>query len=225
MCQVRAWVPAALMRSVRRRMRILLRRALILVSPFLVTPCYAQLLNPSDRPSPLVPYTNCPLSNGLASVSVERAPHLPMARPVETPSGTRRVSVADGYRVILAFPNTDPFVNLKIEVSVAGHYAEDKRVVLEEMQAYAADDVKLHVQLERSERSGVDIAAVNRAVIESGVLSIYSLFDDKESMIVTAYVLNQLPTRRAFQDMDSYKKLRDTFVGDYIQCMAAIRRE
>src|SRR5258706_983410 len=113
------------MRSVRRRMRILLRRALILVSPFLVTPCYAQLLNPSDRPSPLVPYTNCPLSNGLASVSVERAPHLPMARPVETPPGTRRVSVADGHRVIFAFPHTAPFWNLNIQVSLAGHSPED----------------------------------------------------------------------------------------------------
>src|SRR5258706_13400174 len=116
MCQVRAWVPAALMRSVRRRMRILLRRALILVSPFLVTPCYAQLLNPSDRPSPLVPYTNCPLSNGLASVSVERAPHLPMARPVETPAGPRRLSVADGYSVVLAVPNTGACVKHNIEV-------------------------------------------------------------------------------------------------------------
>src|SRR5258706_15462400 len=147
MCQVRAWVPAALMRSVRRRMRILLRRALILVSPFLVTPCYAQLLNPSDRPSPLVPYTNCPLSNGLASVSVERAPHLPMARPVETPSGTRGVSVADGYRVILAFPNTDPFVNLKIEISVAGGVVGEKNVGPGGGPAYAGDAAKNHLQM------------------------------------------------------------------------------
>src|SRR5258706_3927048 len=116
------------MRSVRRRMRILLRRALILVSPFLVTPCYAQLLNPSDRPSPLVPYTNCPLSNGVASVSVERAPHLPMARPVETPSGTTRVSAADGYRVIFALPNTEPVVYLKIADSVSVHYAEEQHM-------------------------------------------------------------------------------------------------
>ena len=89
----------------------------------------------------------------------------------------------------------------------------------------AADVVNPNVQLERSERSGVDIAALNKPIIDSGVMSVYSLFDDKEDMIVTAYVLNQLPERRAFQDMDHYKKLRDTFVQDYIQCMATNRRK
>ena len=158
-------------------------------------------------------------------MSVDRAPHLPMARPVETPSGTKRVSVADGYRVILAFPNTDPFVNLKIEVSVPGLYAEDKGVVLEEMKAMVASSGDPNVRLERSTRSGVAIASLNRQTLEGGVIGVYSLFDDAESMIVTVYVLNQLPERRAYQDMDGYKKLRDTFLAEYIQCMATNRRK
>jgi len=206
-------------------MRTILRFALILASPFLATPSLAQLLDPSDQPSRLVPYTSCTLSGGLAPISVDRAPHLPMARPVETPSGTKRVSVADGYRVMLAFPNTDPFVNLKIEVSVAGRYAEDKGVVLEQMQAMAADSGDPNVRLERSVRNGVDIASLNRSALEGGVIGIYSLFDDAESMIVTAYVLNQLPGRRAYKDMDGYKKLRDAFLQEYIKCMAANRRK
>ena len=158
-------------------------------------------------------------------MSAERAPHLPMARPVETPSGTKHVSVADGYRVILAFPNTDPFVNLKIEVSVAGLYAEDKNVVLEEMQAMVAASGDPKLRLERRTRRGVEVASLNRSKLEGGVIGIYALFDDAESMIVTAYVLNQLSERRAYQDMEGYKKMRDTFVEEYIQCMATNRRK
>jgi hypothetical protein len=185
----------------------------------------SQLLDPSRQPSQLVPYTRCTLSGGLIPVSVERAPNLPMARSVETVSGTKRVSVADGYRVILAFPNTDPFVNLKIEVSVAGLYANDKQAVLEQMQALAASAKGVSMSVERSTLNGIEVAALNNPTVDSSIISFYSLFDDAESMIATAYILNQLPERRAFRDMLGYKTLRDAFIQDYTQCMAKNRRK
>jgi hypothetical protein len=148
-----------------------------------------------------------------------------MARPADSPNGKRLVSVADAYRVILAFPNTDPFVNLKIEVSVAGRYSEDKRAVLEQMQDFAASAKGVTVSLERSTRNGVDIAGLNNPSIESSQISLYSLFDDKETLIVTAYILNQVPERRAFKDMAAYKRLRDAFLQEYAQCMATNRRK
>jgi hypothetical protein len=185
----------------------------------------AQLLDPARLPSKLLPYTQCSFSGGLASVSTERAPNLPMARPVETPSGTKRVSVADGYRAILAFPNTDPFINLKIEVSVAGRYAEDKRTVLEQMQAFADGAKGIKMSVERSTLNGVDVAGLNNPSIQSNQISLYSLFDDKETMIVTAYILNQVAERRAFKDMASYRKLRDAFIKEYTLCMAKNRRK
>ncbi len=199
---------------------------LVLLSALLaVRPSSSQLLDPSRQPSRLGPYTQCSFGGGLAPVFTERAPNLPMARPVNTPSGQKRVSVADGYRVILAFPNTDPFVNLKIEVSVAGRYTEDKKAVLEQMQAFANSANGVSMTVERSTLNGVDVAGLNNPSIQSSQISFYSLFDDKETMIVTAYILNQGPERRAFNDLASYKKLRNAFIQEYTQCMARNRRK
>ena len=197
----------------------------LLASLLVTAPSRSQLLDPARQPSRLVPYTRCSFSGGLVPVAIDRAPNLPMARPADSPNGTRRVSVADAYRVILAFPNTDPFVNLKIEVSVTGRYSEDKRAVLEQMQDFAASAKGVTVSLERSTRNGVDIAGLNNPTIDSSQVSLYSLFDDKETLIVTAYILNQDPERRAFKDLAAYKKLRDAFLQEYVQCMAANRRK
>jgi hypothetical protein len=185
----------------------------------------SQLLDPSRQPSRLIPYTRCSFTGGLVPISVDRAPNLPMARPVETASGTKRVSVADGYRVMLAFPNTDPFVNLKIEVSVAGLYANDKQTVLEQMQVFAASAKGVSMSVERSSLNGVEVAALNNPTIDSSIISFYSLFDDTENVIATAYILNQLPEKRAFRDMSSYKSLRDAFIQDYTQCMGKNRHK
>src|SRR5882757_6095669 len=150
-----------------------LGRMILLTSLLAAATASSQLLDPSGQPSRLVPYTRCSFAGGLAPVSVDRAPNLPMARPVETASGTKRVSVADGYRVMLAFPNTDPFVNLKIEASVAGLYANDKQTVLEQMQAFAASAKGVSMSVERSTLNGVEIAALNNPTIDSSVISFY----------------------------------------------------
>jgi len=199
------------------------RIATLLVLPLLAGSAYAQLLSPSQQTSRLLPYTTCNFSGGLASTSVDRAPNLPMARSVETTSGPKRVSVADGYRLMLAYPNTDPFVNLKVEVSVPGQYASDKRAVIEQMETMAAGARGVSMKVERSTTNGVEVAALNNPTLEASGLSFYSLFDDRREMIVTAYILNQRPERRAFQDMASYKKLKDAFVAEYVQCMAKNR--
>jgi hypothetical protein len=182
-------------------------------------PALPQLLDPSRQPSRLLPYTRCELSGGLAPTIVERAASLPMARPVETSRGQKRVSVADGYRMILAYPNTDPFVNLKIELSVDGQYAADKQTVLEQMQNMSATSRGVAVNLERSVAGGVDIAALNNPGLEGAALSFYTFFDDAKEVIVTAYVLNQLPARRAFQTVAEYQRLRDKFVSEFAACL------
>lgn len=181
------------------------------------------LVAPSAQPqllqSRLLPYTRCPLSGGLDSTLVERASGLPMARPVETGTGEKRVSVADGYRVILAFPNTDPFVNLKVELSMAGRYGADKQIVLEQMQHMSATARGAVVKLERRATGGVDVAALNNPGLEGTGLGLYTFFVDAKNIIVTAYLLNQVPDRRAFQSVAEYQSLRDRFVNDLVTCL------
>jgi hypothetical protein len=183
----------------------------------------AQFLDSSQQPSELLPYTQCRLEGGLAPIAVERAPNLPMARPIDTSSGRKTVSVADGYRVMLAFPNTDPFVNLKIERSALGQYSSDKEGVLEQMQYMSANAANGATEFKRSVKRGIDVAELNRPDFKGGVISFYTLFDDKKSIIATAYILNQEADRRAFKDMADFRSRRDKFIQNYVSCMAAIR--
>jgi hypothetical protein len=173
----------------------------------------------------LVAYTRCPLDGKLAAVSVDhRTAGSPPRRTIVMETGQRTVSVEDGYRVMLAFPDTDPFVNLKIERSVPGQYAADKQIILDQMQAMARRVPANADGLERSLDKGIDVAALNNRTLAGGVTSMYTLFDDEQEVIATAYLLNQKPERRAFQTFDEYKVLRDRFIGDFTSCMAALRR-
>ncbi len=173
----------------------------------------------SESTSRLLSYTGCTFGGGLVPVIVERAQNLPMARPVETAAGQAPVSVADGYRLILAFPNTGAFVNLKIEQSMVGRYNSDKQSVLEQMQHMSATARGVVVNLERSVIGGVDIAALNNPGFDGAALGFYTFFVDAKDIIATAYVLNQLPDRRAFQTVVEYQAMRDRFVGEFAACL------
>jgi hypothetical protein len=196
------------------------KRALALC--LVLSSAQAQILDPAKRPSTLVPYTKCSFAGGLNQISTTRAPNLPMARPVETRAGKKTVSVMDGYRMMLAFPNTDPFVNLKIEKSVRGHYDVDKAVVLEQMQLFSENAPGGVAKLETGLLNGLEFVAVNSQTLPSGVVGIYTFFDNKQEIIATAYLLNQVPQRRAFSDIHQYRALRDQFAADLTKCMAAL---
>jgi hypothetical protein len=88
-----------------------------------------------DQPDVLKPYTTCKFSNGLAAVSVDRLPGSGTRyRSVDTAQGVKRISMTDGYRVLLSFPLTDYFANLKVETSEPGRYADDKQASIQEME-------------------------------------------------------------------------------------------
>jgi hypothetical protein len=202
-----------------------LKRSFAMVLPLCLfaSSAQAQLSDPGNSPSPLAPYTKCSFLGGLNQISITRAPGLPMARPVETARGRKTVSVMDGYRVMLGFENTDPFVNLKIEKSVRGHYDADKAVVFEQMQLMSQSAPAGAVaSLERGSLNGIQFAALNSETLSPGVVSIYTFFDDKREVMATAYLLNQVPQRRAFNDIHQYRALRDRFIADLTRCMAAL---
>jgi hypothetical protein len=184
---------------------------------------WGQLLIPA-APSILVPYTMCTFSDQLAAVSVDRLNDTPMSRTVNTASGSKPVSVADGYRVMLAYPNTNYFVNLKVEQSVAGRFAEDKQHIVQQMQEIVAHSSGRLVKLEQTTTKGIAVFGLNnRGIDTGGVVSFYTLFDEAKGIVATAYILNGDPQHRAFDNMAQYLKLRDKFVSAYVSCMAKNR--
>ena len=173
--------------------------------------------------SALLSYAGCPLGGNLTAVSINpRTAGAPPTRTVDADTSKQAVSVADGLRVMLAFPDTDPFVNLKVERSVPGHYAADKQLILDQLHTMAKRKPGAAGAVERSVDKGIDIAALNNPRLDGGgVVSMYTLFDDRQEVIATAYLLNQ--KRRAFQSYEEYRGLRDRFIGDLTTCMAMLR--
>ncbi len=173
-------------------------------------------------PDPLRPLTNCRFGNELQAKSVDRWPASLSSRMVQTSTGPMQVSVADGYRMMLAFPNTAPFVNLKLERSQPGKLAADRTAILAQMTSFAATPGATVTPFKVVERNGVEIMALNNPTLNGGVISIYTLISEKSNVIATAYLLNQKPSERKFKDYMQYQALRDDFIFALAVCMAEL---
>ena len=170
------------------------------------------------KPDPLKFYTECRFSDGLRIVEVDRLPSDVRSRSVKTASGDKSISMIDGYRIMLAYPDTDYFINLKVEKSAPMRYIQDKKHIIESFEFMSAQS-KMS-PLVRYKKSGYEIYGLNRMTIQQGgVISIYTLFRDDQETILTAYLLNQDPNRRKFQSFEEYCFLRDRFLSDYLFCI------
>ena len=169
---------------------------------------------------PLRPLTRCTFGKDLQAQSVRRWTDPTPWRAVQTSTGPMQVSVADGYRMLLAFPDTAPFVNLKIERSLPGRLAADRTAILAQMTSFAATPGATVAPFRAVERNGVEILALNNTTLNGGVISIYTLISEKTNVIATAYLLNQKPSERKFKTYEQYRALRDDFIFALAVCMA-----
>ncbi|WP_426177464.1 hypothetical protein [Massilia sp. TWR1-2-2] len=173
------------------------------------------------RSDPLRPLLACPYANGLTAPGIDRWPGSMTARVVQTSTGPMQVSVADGYRMMLAFPDTAPFVNLKLERSQPGKLAADRTAILAQMTSFAATPGTKAAPFKVIERHGVEIMALNNPTLQGGgVISIYTLISEKNNVIATAYLLDQKPAQRKFQTYEQYQAIRDEFIYSLALCMA-----
>lgn len=185
---------------------------------------------------PLRPLTQCDFLDGLRVVAVDRLPAEIRSRTVLTDEGQKSVSLADGYRVMLAYPGTEYFANLKVEISEEPRYANDKSAILQHIDFLARQTSKeagVQVPLERSEYqtlelygytfSSIDFCIPNNPpALGCGPISMYVIFKDSTRTIITAYLLNQRPGRRRFATLDEFVTLRDRFLDSYASCVSKV---
>lgn len=191
----------------------------------------------SERESdPLRPLTQCDFIDDLRVLAVDRLPAEIRSRAVLTAEGQKSVSLADGYRVMLAYPGTEYFANLKIEMSEEPRYGDDKSAIIQHMDYLARQTSKeagVQVPLEGSkyqtlELYGYTFRAIdfcfpnNPPALGCGPISIYVIFKDSTRTIITAYLLNQRPNRRRFATFDEYATLRDRFLDSYASCVSKV---
>jgi len=171
---------------------------------------------------PLQRITQCFRGGEFHAEGTYRLSESVVSRQVDTVTGPMRVSIDDGYRMMIYRKSTAPLVNLLIERSEAGQFASDRDALLKHLAALAnGSQPPEQAHVENSTLNGIEIAALNKPAMEtSGVISMVQLFDAATGTIATAHVLNQQGPAREFTSAAEYAVLRDRFIGALSACMA-----
>ena len=169
-------------------------------------------------PDAFTPYTACSLPDGPAVVeSTPLAPGV-TERTVQTRKGNATVSLADGRRVMFAYPGEDFYANVKVESILPGNYPQARSALIDNFEyTLSSGDNARNYKL-KPVLNGFTIQGLDRLKREGGVLGIYLLLDDATHTAITIYFLNQEPPKR-FKTMDEYAALRDRFLNAYTACI------
>lgn len=165
-------------------------------------------------------YESCTFSDGLQIVDLASLSPGATSLPIETRKGTQPLRMVTGRRVMFAYPDTDFYANLKVELLPQDHYAEQKQLVtdgLDYLLASSSDNTRNYGL--PGKMNGFDVQGFDRSKLEGGVLGFYLLLDDTDRIVTTIYFLNQDPDRRKFQTMSDYARLRDQFLRTYTACI------
>ena len=185
-----------------------------------LNPPARSLAQSSERDDSLKPFTACELHDGLRIVQVDRLPKKVKSRTVKTSSGDQKISLADGYRVMVAYNDQrDWFANIKAEKSVAGEYERDKQNAIENLKWAMSVGTEMETQepvkISFGEYEGYASA---RRTLVGNMLGIYVLFSDADATITTFYFINQNSNRKRFQTIEEWRVVRDEFLKTYTAC-------
>ena len=174
----------------------------------------------TSRDDSLKPYTSCQFEDGLKVVQVDRLPKGVTFRTETTSGGEKKVSLVDGYRIMVAYPKTDFFANIKAEESNPDDYAKDKETVTEGLKWAIANSKEMESQEPlKVSYNGFEGYAMNRKSLVGNTLGITVLFSDGDHHIITIYFLNQNPKKRKFQTIEEWRALKESFLNRYTSCI------
>ena len=169
---------------------------------------------------PLDAYISCSYSAGLTVRSTIRVPGEGVrSRTVETPKGKRKVSVIEGYRVMLSHSDSTYFANMKVEKSDPRQYASDKEAVTSELEVLKRSSVTGKHVLEHMPYNGFDVyGLMDPTMDDNGPNGVYLLFHDPTQTIVTIYFLGQKPEHRKFKTIEEHDALVDRMLEELVTC-------
>ena len=136
-------------------------------------------------------------------------------REVITAAGAKTVNVLDGQRIIVNYPGGQVFANVKVEHSPRRSFDEDKRTILEQLELMARN---VPDGLTRSELQPFEVYSVNYGSAHAP-LGMHTLFDDRHSLVVTAYLFPQ-EEPRMYAAPQEYEALRERFLKELAVCAA-----
>ena len=193
--------------------------AIILSAPSLLVGQSAQ--NASARPESLDAYLSCRYGAGLSVVSALRMQGEGLRyRDVPTAEGQKKVSIIDGYRLMISQGEPSFFANLHIEKSDPRQYARDKDVVIKSLE-YAMDARPPGPKAfwYHTPYNSFDVYGVTDTTMgANGPNGIYVLFRDSTQTIVTIYFLGQKPEHRHFATIEEHDAIVDKMIEDLTTC-------
>lgn len=165
-------------------------------------------------------YESCSFNDGLAIVDVSPLAPGVTSRPVRTRRGEFPLQLSAGRRVMFAYPGTDFYANVKVELLPTESYPQQKQLLKDGFDYTLASSPENSRNYDlASQLNGIEIQGLDRLKLEGGVLGVYLFFDDARRLATTVYLLNQDPARRKFQTISEYATLRDKFLGTYTSCI------
>ena len=196
--------------------------AVLLALPSLVGGQSAR--NTPTGSEPLDAYLSCQYGAGLNVVSVLRMQGEGLrSRTVSTAKGERKISVVDGYRLMLSQKEPSYFANMKVEKSDPRQYASDKDAAIKSLE-YAMQTAAPGIKpvWDHMPYNGFDVyAATDTTMGVNGPNGTYLLFRDSAQVIVTIYFLGQKPEYRHFSTLQEHDAIVDKMLEDLTTCANA----
>lgn len=192
--------------------------AIALIVPTLFAAQSAPIV--SARTEPLDAYISCPYGGGLSVVSTTRlAGRGVRYRTVDTSNGERKVSVIDGYRLLLAQGEPSYFANMKVEKSDPSQYLRDKDAVIKSLEFLMERSGNARAVWEHMPYNGFDVyGLIDPTMDDNGPNGINVLFRDSTQTIVTIYLLGQKPEYRKFKTIEEHDALVDRMLEELTTC-------
>jgi hypothetical protein len=174
----------------------------------------------SAEAEPLDAYVLCQYGAGLSVVSTARLPgHGVRYRSVATSSGEKKISVVDGYSLMVAQGEPSYFANMKVEKSDPSQYVSDKDVAIKSLEFAMQQSSTGKAAWEHMRYNGFDVYGVTDPTMDAnGPNGIYVLFRDSTQTIVTIYFLGQKPEYRKFKTIEEHDALRDLLLAQLTTC-------
>ncbi len=185
---------------------------------------YGEALGQSNNdPSTLKPYLSCEFEDGLKIVETFRHRQWTFPekyRTVMTDEGMKNVSLIDGYKIMVAYPKTYYFANIKAEQSNPQDYGKDKETLIENLRHAISTSKEMETtEPIKLKYDGFEGYGASRKRIFGNVLGTYVLFSDANQQVLTVYFLNQPSEKRKFQTIEEYRTLRDRFFERFTGCI------
>lgn len=147
---------------------------------------------------PLRALLACPLGDGVKITAVDRVVAGTTRRLVDTAAGKAAVSIADGYRVMLASEHGAPFVKLMLEQSAPGQLDADRATIFAQLNSFSSRYGASTRFLKTGSQRGVEEIYFDFSEVgEQAPSGITTLIAPDKNVVATVYLLSRQEGARA----------------------------